>query len=248
MRRRPQAIYGTIPLSRPIANWWYLRWWANRPRQNRAAHALFRSTTHRRGSTQPVVASGSLLTSSRRRGLGLRGGVLPCVSLGDKRPLDGIAGHLLHSFGPGPALAAVLRIGRRDVGRPPLPQGLHGRMAFRAPKAFDLSITRSRPAVRRRLPGAMIEEGGRGLCRAALRQPLDRLQLLPTSIQHAGLAPALLVHRQPGGRSCGLSRHAPPRADEPAPANADLPQAVLPLGASSVMRGKVRGTKAPPHP
>jgi transposase-like protein len=64
MSRRKQAICGTIPLSRPIANWWCLWWWANGPRSRPVLWSTIRRAVYVQGICPPFLPM--RMTATRR--------------------------------------------------------------------------------------------------------------------------------------------------------------------------------------
>jgi hypothetical protein len=117
---------------------------------------------------------------------------------------------------------------------------------LRAPAAFGPIVARSCATFRRRLERAAIENGGRRQGVASLGHSQHLTKVMHNGFEHLGLEPALalLVHRMSGRQIVRHQAPRGPRSDDPAQAIEDLPQAMLALGASSIMRVRYGATKA----
>ena len=172
-------------------------------------------------------------------GRGRFGGDLARVALVHVDQLDVVAGGLLDRVGQGLDLGSVLFVGRSNMQRQQLPQGVDGEMELGPLPSFVSVVARAVPALRRTLQRLTIEDGGRGLGLTALGQPQDEAQIVGDGLETARFDPALglLVDGFPAREI--VRQHAPgrPRSNQPTEGIEDFPQLVMPL------RGLLRSSR-----
>jgi site-specific DNA recombinase len=155
----------------------------------------------------------------------LAGGRLAGVPLIRERHFHRAAGDLLKPRGQLRHLRPLLFVGRRDLQRQQLPQRIHGDMHLRAVPLLGPVVARAAAALGRRLRGAAIEDGRRGLGPALAHHPQDHPQVVGDLLEHARShpPPGLLVHGR--GRREVVGREVPlaPRLHDVADGVGDIP-------------------------
>ena len=178
---------------------------------------------------------------------GLRGGRLAGVALVDEGDLHALAGGVLYRRGEAVDLRPVLLVRRRDMQRQQLAQRVDGEMHLRALPSLGAVVPGARPALRRRLQGAAVENGSRGVRGAAGGDAQEDAQIIHHGRERAGFDPAhrLLVNDPPRRQ---IVRHQPPRrpgAHDPAQPVEDLAQRPLALRRVLRQQAQIRRDERP---
>ena len=153
------------------------------------------------------------------------------IALVDVDQFDVLAGRVLDGLSQRLNLGAILFVGRGDLQRQQLAQGVDGQMELAALLPFVPVVPGSVSTLGCALHGLTIEDGGRRLGIAALGEPQDEAQIIGDGLEAASLDPTLglLVDRFPTWEIMG--QHAPggPSPDHPAQGIEDFPQLMLAL-------------------
>jgi hypothetical protein len=104
-----------------------------------------------------------------------------------------VSGHLLDGCGQLAHLRSILLIGRGDLPRQQMAQGINGQMYFAAFASLGSIIACAMPTFWTRWQRPAIKDGRRGLVFASLSQPQHRWQVMDHGFKHAGFEPSARV-------------------------------------------------------
>lgn len=150
------------------------------------------------------------------------------IALVHKGEFDRLAGHLLHGLSKLAHLRTILLVSRSDQQSQQVAQRIDGRMYFAAFVPLGSIIARMATTFRRRLQGATIKDGCRGLPAATPGFAQEQAQIVNEGCKAACRQPALglLIDDVPGWQIIG--HHAPGGtcSRDPTQAIEDFAQAV----------------------
>src|SRR6266566_5336327 len=115
------------------------------------------------------------------------------VALIHESQLDMVARHFLDSGGQFAHLSAILLIGRRDMQRQQMPQGINHQMHFAALAPLGSIIARSMPTFWTRWQRSTVKNGGRRLFVAPLSQSQQGAQIIDDCLKDSCFQPSALV-------------------------------------------------------
>lgn len=179
--------------------------------------------------------------------LGGRRRLFPRIALIDIGQFNLPVRDFLHRLGQLPNLIPILGIGRGDVQRQQVSQGIDGHMDFRAALALGPVVARPRATGGRRLQCPAIHNRCRRIGCPAHLQAQKHPQIMHHRFETARLNPASrpLIDDFPRRQIMGKPSPRGTRAHQPAQRIEDFPKVVPALPGIERQQGQIRGDKGP---